>query len=610
MANASIRAAFERMWQHINIALNNVSTGLDPIKVHFPFRAVNAGDCIIIETGSKVILIDCGVVDTQNLLINYMTANGINKIDYFFISHFHHDHIGNATGVTTILDSTQIDTSNTVFYLPHGKIDWTKCADTDGSYTTIQGYQTTILNKLASTGNSYIYPTENQTLKVDDCEFKFMNLTASDFTAYYNCYEGWNYKEQPVPRYNNFSMVVEMTHGDKTFLFTGDIEELAQEKIWTRLKKPDVLKIEHHCCNYGTYDKYARLLEPEIAITCDYEAGWDNMMKRSTFNIIDNCADIYGTNVSGDIVVTSNGLTVSAESQYGRINGDGATDYADGKGIPVDDLDNLFAPGVYFTQDSAKTSEIANVPEYGSGFKLVVEALSPGTQSTRQTFIRSNSRNCNIYTRTYWDGYGWYPWTSMTPFSEGISLKSGDDLNACLMKADYCSSSESVTSGIANIPDDLDSGFKLINHYVSTNTLKQIIYPNSYSEQYFYMRTIDLSTSPKTFTNWYKFEAGKREVWSGSWSKDSITITDADHYRLFLVILSGKDTVIPVVQYNGVLRGSNGYPYSTETYTTYEFAATVSGSTYTFVRCGQRDHTASGHGSWAACTVSKIIAIA
>lgn len=95
-------------------------------------------------------------------------------------------------------------------------------------------------------------------------------------------------------------------------------------------------------------------------------------------------------------------------------------------------------------------------------------------------------------------------------------------------------------------------------------------------------------------------------LWSGSWASGSIKIEGLKNYKHFDIYLSGKGTVIPATLNGTYLRGAGSYPYSAEVMTSYEFAATVSGETATLVLCVQRDHTESGHGSFGACTVTRI----
>ena len=609
----------------------------DIIKIHFPHRIFDGGDCFIIETKDKNIMIDFGVDGSQTELIKYLKTNGLTKIDCFIISHYHADHIGSVNVIRDVLNSSEINTSSAVFYLPHGLMDWDKCIDSQNTIATIRGYETQIRNLLLTTGNNWEKPTEGQTLAIGECVLKFINLTESDFNSYYSCCTQWNYNEAAYTTYNNFSMVVQLTYRKHNFLFTGDIEELAQSKIYNRINKPDVLKIEHHCCNYGTFEGYGRLLEPEVAVIGEFESGVDETMRRSTYAIVQNCADVYSNNVSGNIVVSSTGFDIFTESDNGKINYKDSVTLTSGSGIrPGTDLNNMFTPGEYFSQSEARTKTILNTPENGSGFKLIIEHLSIGTTSTRQTYIATNMRNCNIYTRTSYKGV-YYDWVCMTPNSEGIKLVNYDDLNKCLLRSDYvCSNgSDSLVTNISNIPPSLDSGFKLINHQISEKAFKQILLPNNMSNGNFYIR----SYIDNKFSEWFTIKSDQteekeaKELWDGTWSSGGLTVADAQKYRVLLLVLSGKNTMIPVFQYNGSLRGVGGFPSTTtkdnktyNTLTTYQIDATYTKGTdsegntaniYTMNTCNSIDHVVDYLGTStygpntniSSLTVKKIIGL-
>lgn len=475
----------------------------EAIKVHFPYRIRNAGDCTIIEAYNQIIMIDCGVAGSEDELIQYLRDNDLTKIDHFIISHYHEDHIGNVTGFKAILDSTYIDTSATIFYLPHNNLSWNSCIDDDSYYVAMKSMETQIKTLINAAGNTIVYPTEGQVLTVGNAALKFINLTAADFTEYYSHTYDHSLNDTQITRYNNFSMVVELTHKNHVMLFTGDIEELAQSKIYNRIKSPDVLKIEHHCCNYITNDGYARKLSPKFAVTCDYDvAEYDDTFKRGTYGNLVSIPAVFSTNISGNIVITSTKNHLKAVSDHGKINTNDIKTVTSAKGIPYGaDLNDFWEPGEYYSENTAKTVSIANTPENKSGFKLIVERLSLSGRAWRQTLICSSKRNCNIYTRTKYNDTI-YKWTTMTPYSEGIDLVAGDDLNNCNLRCDYVSSSASVSNELLNCPAGI-GGFKLVNHFVSESTFRQILLPNSYSEQYFFMRTI--SESDGVVTPWYRF---------------------------------------------------------------------------------------------------------
>ena len=83
--------------------------------------------------------------------------------------------------------------------------------------------------------------------------------------------------------------------------------------------------------------------------------------------------------------------------------------YGTGKVIPDNsDLNDYRTPGKFGVSSSSHTATIANVPETGSGFTLLVMGLNDATSYVRQTYIKSN-RPGYYYVRHYTSG-SWSNW--------------------------------------------------------------------------------------------------------------------------------------------------------------------------------------------------------
>lgn len=65
---------------------------------------VGKGDCILIEKGSSVILIDTGYSDTSGNVSDYLNTKGITYIDYLIITHYDKDHVGGAADIAELFE--------------------------------------------------------------------------------------------------------------------------------------------------------------------------------------------------------------------------------------------------------------------------------------------------------------------------------------------------------------------------------------------------------------------------------------------------------------------------------------------------------------------------
>lgn len=474
------------------------------VKVHFPYRTNNSGDCQIIETKNHVVMIDVGHTATQTSLIDYLRDNNINKINYLILSHYHLDHVGGsgAEGVIELLESPLIDTTTIKLLLPHGNINFNNVIEPNNEWVNVKNAYNTLINYLTIHHINFSYPVENEELIVDDVKFRFNNLKTEYFNSYYSylydCYNDYT----GYTNYNNFSMTTLMIHHSNRFLFSGDVEELAQSKIYSNFPNIDVYKVEHHSLNLNTNEEYLNRITPKYSVIQNYRSTASDLTEqRATTNKLALCSTLFSSNESGTVVITSTKYDLKAECEKKTINNNETYNLISGIALKEGmDLNEIFAPGVYYSKSGNLTSKIANTPENFSGFKLIVEKVTYAN-NYRQTYIASNSNGENVYTRCTFEGtYG--KWVKMTTLSTGEKLEEGADLNDYLSPMTYYTTNSSVTATILNKPESLTTSFVLINQYINYNAIKQIIYPNTRSHV-FYMRNIQVTDG--IFREWGVF---------------------------------------------------------------------------------------------------------
>ena len=106
-----------------------------------------------------------------------------------------------------------------------------------------------------------------------------------------------------------------------------------------------------------------------------------------------------------------------------------------------------------------------------------------------------------------------------------------------------------------------------------------------------------------------------KQIWpvgggTGSWSAGDISVPEINNYILYYIKMTGQSTVVPVIREGSRIRGVGGYSSATPTITIYQFAATLSGTTLTFVACNSMTHTPSGsHSAVGNNVVEAIIGI-
>ena len=123
----------------------------------------------------------------------------------------------------------------------------------------------------------------------------------------------------PVREYrdvNNNSLIIKITYGETSFLFKGDAERESELDIVEAgiNVSATVLKVSHHGSDTSTTYPFLREVMPEIAII---SCGLNNQYGHPHENVLSRLRDadvrVYRTDLQGDIIVRSDGLSVTVE---------------------------------------------------------------------------------------------------------------------------------------------------------------------------------------------------------------------------------------------------------------------------------------------------------
>lgn len=195
---------------------------------------IGKADCIVINTGTKIVMIDTGEKENVVNIREYMAEQGYNKVDTLILTHFDKDHIG---GAADIIDQYGVDTV----------IESTASSDSEEFHEYHQ-----VLN---SKGKSAMRLSEDYTFQSDDCAF-YINVPRQ--------------KKYESKKDNNSSLVVKMELRDTKFLFCGDAEELrATEIIDTCAGKYSFVKLPYHGNYLENYGEFLNSIKTENAAITD-----------------------------------------------------------------------------------------------------------------------------------------------------------------------------------------------------------------------------------------------------------------------------------------------------------------------------------------------------
>lgn len=120
-----------------------------------------------------------------------------------------------------------------------------------------------------------------------------------------------NLAGQLIKDSNNTSIVSKLVFGGNSFLFTGDIEKEAENRIISDNIDADVLKVAHHGSKTSTSEEFLKKVSPVVAVI---EVG-NNNYGHPASEVLRRLADfgirILITKENGDIIVTSDGHSLT-----------------------------------------------------------------------------------------------------------------------------------------------------------------------------------------------------------------------------------------------------------------------------------------------------------
>lgn len=249
------------------------------------FIDVGEGDSCLIQTpGGKNILIDGGKGSGGKEALPFLKRKGIRRIDTMVATHPDMDHIG---GLLAVLDSN----------IRIGEVLDCGKAHTTATYRNF-------LNKIEQRkATKYSQPRAGQTLNWGE-EIKVRVLSPPHLR--------WNS--------NDCSIVIKLTYGRVSFLFTGDAAEEAEKEMVSHFStklKSTILKAGHHGSRSSSSDDFLRVVRPKIAVISVGKNPYGHPTKEVLDRLTHLGIKVYRTDLKGNITITTDGEDYRVRARKG-----------------------------------------------------------------------------------------------------------------------------------------------------------------------------------------------------------------------------------------------------------------------------------------------------
>ncbi|MFH1037131.1 MAG: ComEC/Rec2 family competence protein [PVC group bacterium] len=249
------------------------------------FLDVGQGDAILITTpGGKRILIDGGIGEGafgsedqgKKTVLPYVRKRGIERLDTVIVTHPDFDHIG---GLVSVVNAKNLEIGELLDAgVPH---------PSEGYLELLQAVQ-------------------------DRPEIVYRQPRAGDVLDW-----GEEVKAEVLsPSYlmkdnNDSSIVVKLSYGDVSFLFTGDAagsaEQIMAKKYGARLRST-VLKAGHHGSKHSSTEDFLKKVRPDVAVfSCGAENTYGHPNEETVERLKKIGATMYRTDEQGTIIITTDG---------------------------------------------------------------------------------------------------------------------------------------------------------------------------------------------------------------------------------------------------------------------------------------------------------------
>lgn len=236
---------------------------------------VGQGDAAVIQCGGQAMLIDGGKPEKSSYIYAWLQQHGLSYLDVIVATHVDADHIGGLSGA-----------------LNYASVGTAYCPVTTGTTETFQSF----VKYLAQQGKQITVPTAGETFALGGAQVQILGPLHSAEDS------------------NDNSIVLKVSFGATSFLFTGDAEHAEEQDLLNAgvNLQSTVLKVGHHGSDTSTSYPFLRAVAPQYAVI---SVGAGNSYGHPTEAVLSRLRDAgvttFRTDLQGEITAVSDGQTVN-----------------------------------------------------------------------------------------------------------------------------------------------------------------------------------------------------------------------------------------------------------------------------------------------------------
>ena len=259
----------------------NVGIAIADTQIGFTIYFIDVGqaDSALVLCDQKTMLIDGGNVSDSDLIYTFLRKHGVKHLNYVIGTHAHEDHIGGLAGALNY-------------------------ATVDVAYSPVTSYNSRAFSNfvryLEKHNVKITVPTIGDTFYLGSAKVQLLG------------------PQRMYGNINNTSIVLKITYGETSFLFTGDAERESEADILAAGYDlfSTVLRVGHHGSDTSTTYPFLREIMPQYAVI---SVGKRNSYGHPDDNTLSRLRDadvlVYRTDIHGDITCTSDGSVVQIQTQ-------------------------------------------------------------------------------------------------------------------------------------------------------------------------------------------------------------------------------------------------------------------------------------------------------